>query len=374
MSSAEWKAWDALEHGPSPFLRAAFLQALTDSGSIGGQSGWIPVYFLVEEHSEQPPILLGGAAGFVKTDSYGEYIFDWAWASAARRARIPYYPKLVFAAPVTPATGNRVLLAPGANAELVTRGILAAAEKVASAADCSSIHWLFCTRDESERLGDLGFARRPTFQYHWQNRDYQTFDDFLAALTSRKRKQIRKERRRALEAIDELLFIPGGELDEETLDELDGFYRDNVAAHGGFDYLRPGFFHAVVQNDPSLLLYARAIKNGAGVGGAIFFETESALYGRYWGCDEQIEFLHFEVAYYAGIQRCIERGTPLFEAGAQGTHKLLRGFEPNRTYSCHAIRHPDLDRAVRAFCEQEALTIAEDMAHQAGFGPYKKGE
>ncbi len=373
MSSVEWAAWDQLDHGPSPFLSSAFLRALHDTGSIGERSGWIPLYFLVEEVCEPQNKLLGAAAGYIKTDSYGEYIFDWAWANAAQRAQIPYYPKLVFAAPVSPVTGNRVLLAEGADPDLVTRAVLAAAEEVATAAECSSIHWLFCTRSESERLGDLGFARRPTFQYHWQNRGYETFDDFLAELSSRRRKQIRKERRRARAAIDSLEFLGGGDFDDPVLDELDQFYRQNVADHGGFDYLRPGFFHALVDYDPEILLYGRAVKDGVGVGGAIFLETEHALYGRYWGCDDRIEFLHFEVAYYAGIERCIERKTPLFEAGAQGSHKLLRGFEPNRTYSCHAIRHPDLDRAIRAFCQQEALTIGEQMAHQAAFGPYKKG-
>ncbi len=325
------------------------------------------MYFLVEDGET----LVGAAAGYIKTDSYGEYIFDWSWANAARRARISYYPKLVFAAPVSPVTGRRVLLAEGADPALVTSAIVQGAMEVANSADCSSIHWLFCTREESALLGELGFAERATFQYHWQNRGYQKFDDFLARMTSRKRKQIRKERRRALDAVDDLSFLPGSSLDDSTLAELDQFYRENVAAHGGFDYLRPGFFELLAERAPETLLYARATKDGRGIGGAIFLESDEALYGRYWGCRGHTEFLHFEVAYYAGIERCIEKGLPLFEAGAQGTHKLLRGFEPNRTYSAHLIRHPDLARAIRGFCAEEQKEIEAEMARQSSFGPFK---
>lgn len=367
MSSLDCDAWDALDHGPAPFLRSGFLRALEDSGSIGRGSGWHPVYFLVEDGET----LIGAAAGFVKTDSYGEYIFDWGWASAARRAGIAYYPKLVFAAPVTPATGHRILCRPGASAserDLVTRALVAGAFEVADTAECSSIHWLFCTDAEAAALEAIGFARRATFQYHWQNRGYRSFDDFLGEMTSRRRKQVRRERRRAVEAAGPVEFVAGGDLDEATLDRMDDLYRDNVAAHGGFDYLRPGFFHRLAELLPEALLFARA-----GPGGGIFLETDQALYGRYWGCTDFVEFLHFEVAYYAGIERCIERGTPLFEAGAQGGHKLLRGFEPSLTHSCHVMLEPRFDEAIRAFLAREQLEVASEMERQAELGPYKKG-
>ncbi len=368
LSTAEWQRWDQL-NGAGPFLSSAFLRSLEESGSVGNGSGWIPVYFLAEQHSE----LIGAAVGYIKTDSYGEYIFDWAWANAARRAGIAYYPKLVFAAPVSPVTGHRILLADGADPDRVTHAIVECALELANAANCSSIHWLFCTAAESLRLASHGFTPRATFQYHWHNRDFKNFDDFLAALTSRKRKKFRKERRRALDAIDELRFIPGGELEPSTLAELDRFYRANVAAHGGFDYLRPGFFELLAERAPDTLLYARATRDGDALGGAIFLESDQGLYGRYWGCQDHVEFLHFEVAYYSGIERCIDKGIPLFEAGAQGTHKLFRGFEPHRTYSAHLIRHSGLARAIAEFCRQEAIEIEAEMAHQASFGPFRKG-
>lgn len=367
MSSVDCQAWDALDHGPSPFLRSGFLRALEDSGSIGRGTGWNQVYFLVEDGDA----LIGAAAGFVKTDSYGEYIFDWGWASAARRAGIDYYPKLTFAAPVTPATGPRILSRPGAPAaerDLVINAVIAGAFEVAEATECSSIHWLFCTEAEAEALEAIGFARRATYQYHWHNRGYQTFDDFLGEMTSRRRKQVRRERRLAGEAAGPVEWIAGADLDEAALDRMDALYRDNVAAHGGFDYLRHGFFHRLAELAPEHLLFARA-----GPGGAIFLETDRGLYGRYWGCTAFVEFLHFEVAYYAGIERCIERGIPLFEAGAQGGHKLLRGFEPSPTHSCHFIREPRFDEAVREFLARDAEEVAAEMERLAALGPYKKG-
>jgi predicted N-acyltransferase len=367
ISSLDRQGWDALDHGRAPFLRSGFLRALEDSDSIGPGTGWNPVYFLVEDGKT----LIGAAAGFIKTDSYGEYIFDWAWASAARRAGLRYYPKLTFAAPVTPATGHRILSRPGAPAserDLVIRAVVAGALEVAETVDCSSVHWLFCTDEEADALESIGFARRSTYQYHWHNRGYGSFDDFLATMTARKRKQIRRERRRAIEAAGPVEFIEGGDLDEATLDQMDRFYRDNVQAHGGFDYLRPGFFHRLAELAPEYLRYARA----GDLGGAIFLETDEALYGRYWGCSEFVEFLHFEVAYYAGIERCIERGTPLFEAGAQGGHKLLRGFEPSLTNSCHFFRDPRFDAAIRNYLVQEAAEVAGEMLRLAEIGPYKK--
>ena len=367
MSSLDCVAWDALDHGPSPFLRSGFLRALEDTKSIGRGSGWNPVYFLVEDGET----LIGAAAGFIKTDSYGEYIFDWGWASAARRAGIHYYPKLTFAAPVTPATGPRILTRPGAPAaerDLVMRAVVAGAFEVAESTECSSIHWLFCTAAEATALESIGFARRKTFQFHWQNRGYQSFDDFLGEMTSRRRKQVRRERRRAIEAVGPVEFVAGDELDGAMLDRMDDLYRENVGAHGGFDYLRPGFFHRLAELAPEHLLYAHA-----GPGGAIFLETDQALYGRYWGCTDFVEFLHFEVAYYAGIERCIERGTPLFEAGAQGGHKLLRGFEPNTTHSCHFMRDPRFDEAIRGFLAREAEEVTAEMERLADLGPYKEG-
>jgi len=363
-------AWDGLDHGPSPFLRHGFLQALEDSGSIGGRSGWGPVYVLVELGGG----LAGAAAGFVKVHSYGEYIFDFGWASAAARAGVPYYPKLVFAAPVTPATGRRLLLAPdlsAADAELVTEALAAGARAIADDAGCQSIHWLFCTGDEQARLAELGFFPRASFQYHWRNRGWGSWDDFLGALRSRKRKQLRKERDRVHAEGGHVTWAPGRELDEGALDDLDRWYRTTTDNHGGRDYLRPGFFHRLAETLPDEMLVAQVHDGGRRIAGALFLETPAALYGRYWGCDRDSPLLHFEVAYYAAIERCCRRGTPLFEAGAQGEHKLLRGFLPAPTYSAHWLRHDGLHTAIEEYAGREARAVAREMAELAKVGPYR---
>jgi uncharacterized protein len=369
-------AWDGLDHGPSPFLRHGFLRALEDSGSIEPatgrkrRSGWASLYLLAEQAGR----LVGAVPAFVKTHSYGEYIFDWGWANAAQRAGLQYYPKLVIAAPATPATGRRLLIAPGGDAAAIGAALIGAVRAVADDADCSSIHWLFCTRDEQAQLVRAGFFGRASMQFHWHNRDYRTFDDFLARLKSRKRKQLRKERERARAAIERLSWISGADLDEAQLDDLDRFYRNTTDQHGGRDYLRPGFFHALARHLPDAMRMVEVVAGGRRVAGALFLETEHALYGRYWGADLHVDLLHFETAYYAGIERAIERRLPLFEAGAQGEHKLLRGFDPMPTYSAHWIRHPGLAAAIEDHTRREAAAVAAQIAELAQFGPYRNAQ
>ena len=365
--------WDDLAHGPSPFLRHGFLAALAASGSIGGRSGWLPFYLLAErgDGGGSRRRLVGAVAAFVKTHSYGEYIFDWGWANASERAGVPYYPKLVMHAPATPATGPRILLAPGADAPIVTAALVAAVRELADDTRCSSIHWLFTTAEEQQRLALLGFAPRASFQFHWHNRGWLSWDDFLGALNSRKRKQLRKERQRARAAVDAIEWVPAGALAPEALDDLDRFYRATVDDHGGSDYLRPGFFHLLAERMPDEMLLCQAMRGGRRVAGALFFDSGQALYGRYWGADDQVALLHFEVAYYSGIERCLARGLPLFEAGAQGEHKLLRGFLPAPTYSSHWIRHPGLAEAVNDFLVRERASVAARMAQLATLGPFR---
>jgi len=368
-------AWDGLDHGPSPFLRHGFLRALEESGSIDTasarkrRSGWSGLYLL----AEQAGALVGAVPAFVKSHSYGEYIFDWGWANAAERAGLRYYPKLVIAAPQTPATGNRLLIAPGADVDAVRAVLIAAVRAVADDTECSSIHWLFCTRDEQAALTEAGFFPRASLQFHWHNRGYQTFGDFLGQLKSRKRKQLRKERERARAAIERLSWVGGAELDEAQLDDLDRFYRNTTDQHGGRDYLRPGFFHALAKYLPDAMRMVEVVAGGKRVAGALFLETDRALYGRYWGADVHVDLLHFETAYYAGIERAIERRLPLFEAGAQGEHKLLRGFDPMPTYSAHWIRHAGLSAAIVDYTRREAEAVAVQIAEMTQSGPYRGG-
>ncbi|HEY0192118.1 MAG TPA: GNAT family N-acetyltransferase [Kofleriaceae bacterium] len=373
-------AWDALDHAPSPFLRHGFLRALEESGSIDpatsrkrGRSGWSSLYLLAEQGGR----LIGAVPAFIKSHSYGEYIFDWGWANAAQRAGIAYYPKLVIAAPQTPATGKRILLAPGLSAAMVDgvrQVLITAVRAVADDVGCSSIHWLFCTAEEQQALVEHGHFARASMQFHWHNRGYATFDDFLGQLKSRKRKQLRKERDRARAAIERLSWVTGGELDDAQLGDLDRFYRNTTDQHGGRDYLRPGFFHALAKHLPDAMRMVEVIAGGKRVAGALFLETDQALYGRYWGADVHVDLLHFETAYYAGIERAIARQLPLFEAGAQGEHKLLRGFDPSPTYSAHWIREPGLSEAVEDYCRREAAGMAEELAGMAKLGPYREPE
>jgi uncharacterized protein len=366
-------AWDGLDHGPSPFLRHGFLRALEDSGSIGARSGWVPAFLLAQGDGR----LVGGVAAFVKTHSYGEYIFDWGWASAAERAGLRYYPKLVIAAPNTPATGPRLLVAPDLAAparDRVRAALIAAVRTLADDADASSIHWLFCTAEERELLGRHGFAARSSLQFHWHNRGYASFDDFLGALKSRKRKQLRKERERARAAIERLAWVGGGEATRDQLDDLDRFYRTTTANHGGRDYLRPGFFHRLAETLPDAMRLVEVSAGGRRIAGALFLETAGGLYGRYWGADAHVDLLHFETAYYAGIERAIERAIPLFEAGAQGEHKLLRGFEPALTCSAHWIRHRGLGAAIGDYLARERAAVEHEIAELAKLGPYRTAE
>ena len=389
--------WNGLQHAPSPFLEWGFLRALEISESVGERAGWDPYYLLVHGSIEKSGAgspeqrgggvetpessgsrtLLGAIAAYVKTHSYGEYIFDFHWARASMRAGIDYYPKLVIAAPATPATGTRILLHPAldvAGRDAVSCMLIDGVRELADATECSSIHWLFCTDEERRRLVNAGFAARASYQFHWHNRGYACFDDFLATLTSRKRKTIRKERRRAQAAVDAVRFVPGPEIEARQLAALDRFYRRTTNVYGGSQYLRPGFFEALLELAPERVRFLEATQAREAVAGALFFETEHGLYGRYWGCDREIEFLHFEAAYYAGIERCIALGLPLFEAGAQGEHKLLRGFMPVVCNSAHWLRHPGLDRGVREFLREETMAVGQHVRRLASYGPYRQDE
>lgn len=377
-------AWDALDHGPSPFTSYGFLRALERSGSVGPGTGWEPHYVLVEAKPEEgsakgaAPRLVGAVAAYRKDHSYGEYIFDFGWARACMRAGLPYYPKLVVAAPVTPATGRRILLSSELSAEdrvAVEAALIEGVRVVADELSVSSVHWLFCSASEHGRLAEAGFCPRASFQFHWRNHGYEDFDAFLATLASRKRKQIRKERRRAHSAVDgPVEFVPARDWSRKDIARLESFYRRTCYMHGNEGYLTPEFFDLMPSMMPDQARFARVRQGGETVAGALFFQTEHALYGRYWGCTREIPFLHFEVAYYAGIEHCIREGLPLFEAGAQGEHKLLRGFMPSRTHSNHWMRHPGLREGVERFLRGEAMEVMHYMGQLRRFSPFRKDD
>jgi hypothetical protein len=318
--------------------------------------------------------LVGAVPLYLKTNSYGEFIFDWAWADAAQRAGIRYYPKLVAAVPFTPATGRRLLIAPGADAATVARHLLQGVDQVATDERASSVHFLFCTEAEKLSLADGRYAPRLSMQFHWENRrpdPFADFDDYLSTFRSRNRKQVRKER--AAAAAHGLTFrtATGPELGDDDWAALQQFYATNVARHHGIEYLQPAFFEVVRQTLPHRLVATLAYRAGTPVAGTVNFEKGRHLYGRYWGCLEEYQMLHFELCYYRLIERAIERGYTRFEAGAQGEHKLKRGLLPSFTHSAHWIRHPQLGAAIRDYVLAEEPSVRQRATLYAAHSPFR---
>jgi len=368
---ADEAAWRALEPPAFPFFDIEFLHALERSDSVGGASGWEPVYLLCKDGG----YLLGALPLYLKTDSYGEYVFDWEWARAYREHGLPYYPKLVAAVPFTPATGPKLLVrhdAGEAERAAVTRALLDAARELAGELRVSSSHALFLPERELADFTKHGFAVRHSLQFHWHNRGYGSFSDYLEALTSKRRRQIKRERRQ-LEGLA-VERLTGEALEEEHAALMYRFYLGTYDRKWGFPYLTGSFFSEVfsTMRDRILFVLARDELTRRPVAGALFFFKGRSLYGRYWGAAEERRNLHFELCYYQGIEFAIERRLDLFEAGAQGEHKLSRGFLPTLTYSAHEIRHPEFRRAIEQYIAQEKELLAGTLAEYASHDPYRR--
>src|SRR5918995_6042026 len=361
-------AWRALEPPDFPFFDFEFLRALERSGSIGGTSGWAPVYLVCKDD-------LGGVLGalplYLKTHSYGEYIFDWEWAHAYRQHGLPYYPKLVAAVPFTPATGPKLLVRPDADREAVTRALLAATQRLGEERRVSSSHALFLPEEELDEFVEHGFAVRHSVQFHWRNRGYGEFSDYLDAMMSKRRRQVTRERRQ-LEGV-EVEHLTGETLLPEHAALMYGFYVDTYDRNWGSPYLTRGFFDEVFRTmrDRIMLAIARDELTHRPVAGALFFFKGDAIFGRYWGAIKDVRNLHFELCYYQGIEFAVERGMTLFEAGAQGEHKLARGFLPAVMYSAHDIRHPAFRRAIEHYIAEEREMVSYQLAAYMDHDPYK---
>ena len=365
-------AWDALANPDpatfNPFVSHAFLKALEDAGTISPRTGWIPQHLTAEDGA-------GIAAAmplYVKTHSRGEYVFDHAWAEAYARAGGAYYPKLQAAVPFTPVPGPRLLTRPGPGAargrELLALGAMTLAEKI----EASSVHVTFLTRPEWDALGKLGFLQRIDQQFHWRNEGYPTFDAFLATLASRKRKAIRKERAAALADAITIEHIEGPDITEAHWDAFFAFYTDTGNRKWGTPYLNRKFFSLIGAAMPQNILLIFAKRGGHYIAGALNFVGSDCLYGRYWGEREHHPFLHFEVCYYQAIDFAIARGLARVEAGAQGEHKLARGYLPVETYSAHFIANASLRRAIEHYLQQEREAVRETAEILNAYGPYKK--
>lgn len=359
--------WNALA-GDNPFLKHAFLQALESSGCVSAETGWQPYHICMRNETG---ILVGAVPLYLKSHSYGEYVFDHAWANAYENAGGSYYPKLQSSVPFTPVTGPR-LLAAGGNPHIksqLLQGVAAAAEKLG----VSSSHLTFMETDEAMLSEENGFLVRHAQQFHWQNSDYKHFDDFLAALSSRKRKQIRKERRTALENGITVRWLEGSEITEEHWDAFFEFYLDTGARKWGQPYLNKEFFQTIGKTMPESIVLFLCERDDKPIAGALNLVGGDTLYGRYWGCNEDHPCLHFEACYYQAIDYAIQHNLKTVEAGAQGEHKLARGYAPTTTYSAHWIVNEGFRDAVAHFLRQEKHQVAFENEILSKHTPFKKG-
>lgn len=369
-------AWDALTGGANPFIEHGFLAGLEASGSVGPGTGWVPRHLLVREAAGGR--LVGASPLYLKDDSYGEYIFDWGWANAAHRAGIAYYPKLVSAVPFTPATGPRLLVHPDAEAAGdradIVGALIGGAFAVAERERASGIHWLFCTEREAAELAARGLLRRLTYQFHWDNAGYASFEDFTAALTSKRRKEVRRERARAQAHGLDVRVLTGAELTGDDWDALYTFYRSTIAQRGAIPYLTRGFYAELARRVPERVRAVIAYDGDRAVAGTLNLLAGGHLFGRYWGAVAEYDALHFECCYYRLIDYAIAHGVTHFEAGAQGQHKIARGFLPSATHSAHFIAHPGLRDAIARHLELEAGAVRREMAALAEHGPFKSAD
>lgn len=356
------EAWDGLFAAPYPFTRHAFLHALEAHGCVGGATGWEPSHLVVEDGAG----LAAAMPLYRKRHSYGEFVFDFAWADAAHQAGVPYYPKLLCAVPFTPVTGPRVA---ARSAEARRFALEHAANLLGPGA--SSLHALFLDPEDADAAGGLGWAERRDIQFHWRSRGDAGFEGFLARLSSDKRKKIRRERRRVAEAGIGFEWRRGDELDEAQWAQVYALYGNTYEERGQAPYLTRDFFldYARRPGTPVRLVLAREGRTLVAM--ALTFAAGGTLYGRHWGCAEKFDGLHFETCYYQGIERCLAEGLARFDAGTQGAHKLARGFEPVITRSAHVLREPRLARAVAAFLERERTAVARRQALLAEHSPYR---
>lgn len=358
--------WNRLCGIDYPFLRYEFLAALEDSHSVSPQTGWQSLHIAVEQDGDTIAVM----PLYLKTHSYGEYVFDWAWADAYQRHGLDYYPKLVTAIPFTPAAGPRI----GSSQPTATLmpALLDAIRQLAERFGASSWHGLFVEPGLRQSMEASNLTLRLGTQYHWLNEGFRNFDHFLEKFASRKRKNIRRERQKVLDQQISLRRIQGTELSPELLDIFYAFYQNTYLKRGRTGYLTPEFFQMLHRTMPEQLLLVIAEKGGQPVAGALSLKSSSTLYGRYWGCRDDYDSLHFETCYYQGIEYCIEQGLTRFDPGAQGEHKIQRGFQPIETWSGHWIRHPGFADAINKAMSTERDAMRAQIEELTTWLPFRK--
>ncbi len=360
--------WDACAGPENPFLCHAFLSALEDSGSVAPDTGWLPQHLVAETDAGA---IVGVVPAYLKSHSQGEYVFDHGWADAYMKAGGRYYPKLQIAVPFTPATGRRILLKPGIDPDLAIQ-LAGASLTLAQQRRASSVHVTFPTEDEWTRLGEAGWIQRIGMQYHWTNDGYRSFDDFLEALASRKRKTLRKERREVADSGIVVRAITGSEIREEHWRTFFRYYLDTVDRKWAHAYLNEAFFLRLGETMAEKVVMVIGEANGRMIAGALNLLGTDTLYGRNWGADGDYKFLHFEACYYKAIDFAIEHGLKRVEAGAQGPHKIQRGYLPTRTFSLHHIFDQRLATPVEEALRRERAHMVHEIERLMEFSPFRK--
>jgi predicted N-acyltransferase len=362
-------AWNAVAGTDHPFTRHEFLAALERHDCVGERFGWLPCHILAEDADGH---LLGAVPCYLKDNSYGEFVFDWAWADAYQRMGLPYFPKLVASIPYTPVTGPRLLVRQDADHAAVAAALIHEMHRQRAQHDASSIHCLFSDVQDTDALCEQGFMRRTSCHFHWHNDSYTGFEDFLSRLSSRKRKKIRRERRHVQDAGLHMELLTGGEATEEQWQSMHTFYRSTFERKSGIPTLSLAFFLEIsrTMGDQVLLVFAR--HGSKLVAGAIMLRSSRALYGRHWGCLQDYHSLHFETCYYQGIDYCIGHGLTLFEPGAQGEHKISRGFLPTFTWSAHWIEDARFRDAIRRYLDAEHAWMLEYRNDLQKTSPFRR--
>lgn len=361
--------WDHIAGEDYPFLRHRFLLGLEETGCTTADSGWQPCHVVLRRGQDAIAVM----PMYLKSHSYGEYVFDWSWADAWQRSGLDYYPKLVSAIPFTPATGPRLCVGEGEDGAAITSTVLQAIQELASKRGISSWHVLFPSHTVSDELLQLGMHQRVATQFHWFNDGYETFDDFLSTFSSRKRKNLRRERKRVAEQGLRLETLTGSEIDARHWQQFYTFYQMTYAkrsGHGG--YLTREFFTQTAAAMGDQVVMVMAYQGNSPVAGALYFRSSDTLFGRYWGCEREFDCLHFEACYYQGIEYCIAQGLQRFDPGAQGEHKIQRGFHPVHTYSNHWIADGQLSAAVGDFTRREIAHVEAYKEQAATLLPFKQ--
>jgi predicted N-acyltransferase len=346
--------WDYLGHGSSPFLRWDWLDAFEQTGCVAEETGWLPHHLIVERHES----IVAACPMYLKLHSMGEFVFDWEWADAAQRVGIQYYPKMLVGVPFTPVTGQRFLTSAGEDRRQLLKFMGAALRKIASDNKISSVHVNFCMTDEREALEEVGFFTRTGIQYHWQNRSFSCFDDYLASFRSDRRNKVKRERREVAQLGIAIRAIEGPALTREHLRTMFRLYKDHVdRLYYGRQYLTEEFFTEIQRRFAENTCLMLAERDGKIIAGTFNVRDDTAMYGRYWGAFEEVPFLHFNVCYYSAIEHSIQMGLKRFEAGAGGSFKQLRGLDPEHTTSVHFIVNGRFRHAVERFLAQEREMI-----------------